>query len=212
MKKVLCLVLAMVMLMALAVPAFADDENEVEVGSTVNVPTIDVTLPTAEAITLNPYGLEVGTGKDTAQIQQDAMFLENKSDVAVKVNLAVTGVLPETNTDKVAFATATTVPASGKSAATTKSIFLYVDVQEVASATAAAIATYDSKSTTQIVVAAKEVKKDVAVLDKTGGAKAFAQIRIGGDMIAAPSVAWTANDAVKVKLVFDCTATVRAAS
>ena len=211
MKKTLSFILALVMIMAIAVPAFAADPvsgGTITSTSTVEVPTIDIGLPTATTITLNPYGLAV-SGGTTAQVQNAAMFLENKSDVAVKVNLAVTGELPTENADKVAFATAST--AGGK--ATTKSIFLYVDVQENADgSTAATIGEYNSKNPNQIVVAAKEAKKDVVVLDKTGGAKAYAQIMIGGDMVAAPTTAWTAKDAVKVKMVFDCTATVKAAS
>lgn len=218
MKKTLSFILAVVMIMAVVVPAFASDPspkpNSIEVESSVSTPTIDFTLPSPEAITLNPYGLG-SSEADKVQIQQDAMFFENKSDVAVKVSLTATGVLPATNTDKVAFATTTTVPATGKAPATTKSIFLYVDVQENADGTTATdIAAYDSKSTSQIVVKAGDTKKDVAILDDkdTTTGKKFAQIRIGGDMVAAPAVAWTANDAVKVKLVFDLTATVRPAT
>lgn len=233
MKKFLSLILALSLVMALCMTAFAATTGEEEggdeetgplsggtvtAGSEVNVPVIDITLPNQEDIILNPYALTT-MGEDTIdadQIQQDAMFLQNNSEVAVKVNLAVTGVLPTTNTDKVAFATATTVPATGKVAATTKSIFMYVDVQEVASTTGTeTIKDYDAKANaaTQILVAAKETKKDVAVLDGTAATngKVYARIQVGGDMVSAPAVAWTANDAVSVKFVFDCTPTVRPA-
>lgn len=83
-----------VMALSLAVPAFAavDPLNPtLAVTSTTQLPTINMVMPTAPAIVLNPYKLSVKLDKltSTDQIVSPVMSVTNLSDVAIKVGVGV---------------------------------------------------------------------------------------------------------------------------
>lgn len=99
MKKIISMFLALVMALALAVPAFASS-GKVDVAGTINLPTINVVLPTTASMTLNPYKLDVKLNpKDTTetpsndQILSPLMLVKNLSNTGIQVGATVQGVL-----------------------------------------------------------------------------------------------------------------------
>lgn len=216
MKKVLSLVLALAMVLALAVPAFATTQAvtdstpaEIELDAAVGAITLDVTLPAAVDPNLNPYGLEVGASKDTSQIISEAMFIENASAVDVRVDVTATG----TPTAGVTLATATANnPAKP---VTTKSIYAYFEIMEATNGSTAPTwaATADTKAANIIPIAAKATTKtNVITMAKKGTTSSFAAFHIGGDMAPAPTTAWTTDDKVTIKLAFTFYPTTKATS
>lgn len=95
MKKITSMFLALVMALALAVPAFASS-GKVDVAGAINLPTINVVLPTAASLTLNPYGLNVKLDKnDTdgteATVISPTMYVKNLSNIGLQVKATVAG-------------------------------------------------------------------------------------------------------------------------
>lgn len=93
MKKIVSMFLALVMALALAVPAMADD---VKVEGSIQLPTINVVLPSTASMILNPYGLNVKLDKNdttgsTAQIISPVMQVKNLSDIGMRVDIQVAG-------------------------------------------------------------------------------------------------------------------------
>ena len=145
MKKLICVFLAIVMCMALALPVFADDEAKNVTGtsysSTVKTPTIKVLGSASNTILLNPYNIAVakasvvsgdedtyGTAtQTTAGVIAPTTVLENKSDVPIKLSISVTGSIPQ---DSTATFSATEPTATEK----THKVFMYVAVTNVAPA------------------------------------------------------------------------------
>lgn len=83
MKKVTALFLAMLMVMALAVPAFAEEnagdpnKKEMEVTTTVKVPAIDVDVPTTGVVFINPMGFTVKLDDGAKATVAEATATEN---------------------------------------------------------------------------------------------------------------------------------------
>ena len=214
-KKFLSLLLAMVMTLALAVPALAADtdlEQSTEITGTTQAPTIKITVPSTGSVIVNPYKMEVtlGSDKKTDQIVGAVQYIENASDVALKVSAEVTG-KPAGN---LAFATATT---QGTKAVTTNSVFMYFEMEVTDdSSTEPTWGTYDSKSTKQILVGAKAVKKaDMVTLAAGDGTDAastggYAAFHLAGDAASAPTTAWTGADKADVSIAFTFTPTATA--
>jgi hypothetical protein len=141
MKKLICVFLAIVMCMALALPVFADDEANVtgtSYSSTVKTPTIKVLGSASNTILLNPYNIAVAkasvvSGDDdtygtntqtTAGVIAPTTVLENKSDVPIKLSISVTGSIPQGSTATFS----ATEPAETEK---THKVFMYVDVKNV---------------------------------------------------------------------------------
>lgn len=144
MKKVLSVVLALALVLAIAVPTFAtpnvDDQTKMASGientmtGGTKVPAIKVTVPTSGAVVLNPYSMGVKIGADgamsdngTANITGNTVIsptyrITSQSDVEIKVNASVTGEVPSGS--EAAFAAATT---HGAKPTTTKSVYLVMD-------------------------------------------------------------------------------------
>lgn len=217
-KKIMSTALASVMALSLAVPAFAADgdlEQNAAITGTTQAPTIKITVPATGAVTVNPYKMAVSVdGSDvTDQIISATQYIENASDVAIKVSAEVTG----TAAGNLAFATATT---QGTKAVTTNSVFMYLEMDVADKNDGTADPTwataYDSKSTKQILVSTKATKKaDMLTLAAgTGTAAAstggYAAFHLAGDAASTPTTAWAAADKADVAIVFTFTPTVAA--
>ena len=111
-KRYVSVIMAVVLLVALAVPAFAEatpGNTRTTITGTYEAPTIDVIVPTTGDAFINPLGLPValtadddGDGYDMTvakivgqQIVTMPLFLVNRGDVAMKVSATVTGSIPE---------------------------------------------------------------------------------------------------------------------
>ena len=215
-KKIMSTALASIMALSLAVPAFAADTDltqNSEITGTTSAPTIKITVPATGSVTVNPYKMEVTVGSDkkTDQIISATQYIANASDVAIKVSAEVTGKPAGTLT----FATAPTQ--GGTKVVTTNSVFMYFEMDVANANDGSADPTwataYDSKSTKQILVGAKAVKKtDMVTLaagDGTDPATAggYAAYHLTGDAASAPTTAWTANDKADVTIAFTFTPT-----
>lgn len=144
MKRIMCMIMALAMTLALAVPAFAasvtsgDFKDPSEVGqrtlaAVTQVPTIMVYLPAADTNTdkliLNPYALPVSSGAVisggsdnlTDQVISKAIFLGSSSNVPLKVGLKVVA----TTGSNVVLASKSL---AGDTKTTTKSVFLWGQV------------------------------------------------------------------------------------
>ena len=120
MKKIISMFLALVMALALAVPAFATS-GTVKVDSSLQLPTLNVVLPTTASMIMNPYKMEVKVNpKDTTtvndQIVSATMEVKNLSDIDVQVGIKVQGTIKNTADTKPAFAAGTTASSSAKEA------------------------------------------------------------------------------------------------
>lgn len=91
--RILSGVCASAMMLSMAASAFAADtatDKTLAIKGTTNLPTINVVMPTAPAIILNPYKLKVVIDKTTTidgQIDSPTMFVQNLSNVPLKVEL-----------------------------------------------------------------------------------------------------------------------------
>lgn len=211
-KKIMSSALAGVMALSLAVPAFAADgdlEQSTAITGTTQAPTIKITVPATGTVTVNPYKMEVTVGSDTKtdQIISATQFIENASDVAVKVSAQVTG----TAAGNLAFATASTQT----KAVTTNSVFMYFEMvaSDDGSTEPTWATAYDSKSATQILISTKATKKaDMLTLAAgTGTAAAstggYAAFHLAGDAASTPTTAWAAADKADVAIAFTFTPT-----
>ncbi|MBR3570813.1 MAG: hypothetical protein IKN96_08495 [Oscillibacter sp.] len=153
MKKVTALFLAMLMCMALAVPALAtgvgsgdsisSGDGKVTYTAKVQEPTINVTIPSkSQTVILNPYQIKVtesmstvsgtkigeavgsgGSVDSQASILSTVLYLHNKSTAPLKMALTLEGDIPATS--EVTFA-GEKVDAEEKN----KKVFIFVDVGE----------------------------------------------------------------------------------
>lgn len=123
MKKIISMFLALVMALALAVPAFASS-GKVDVAGAINLPTINVVLPTAASLTLNPYGLNVKLDRNDTEGVEDTvisptMYVKNLSNIGLQVKATVAGTVGKGSTAE--FLTA--APTTGS---TEKGAYVYV--------------------------------------------------------------------------------------
>ena len=213
-KKLVSTALAGAMALSLSVPAFAADgdlQQSTDITGTTQAPTIKITVPATGTVTVNPYKMAVSVGGSdvTDQIISATQFIENASDVALKVSAEVTG----TAAGNLAFATAST---QGSRAPTTNSVFMYFEMvaSDDGSTEPTTWATaYDSKATTQILVSTKATKKaDMLTLAAgTGTAAAsaggYAAFHLAGDAASTPTTAWAAADKADVAIAFTFTPT-----
>lgn len=93
-KKFVSLALALVMAMALMVPAFAEDEWDGGIAYTATTKsfTVDVKVSgTTSAVTFNPYGMQVSVNGETKtdQVISPAIYLTNKTPIALSVSASL---------------------------------------------------------------------------------------------------------------------------
>jgi len=229
MKKITALFLAMLMCMALAVPALANQQQQQQTPNrkttyTVGMesPVIDVTVPTASKIRLNPYQIKVNmstaSGGDfnatnaQGSILSAVMYLTNKSNVPLKMSISAVGGIP--NGSKATFNT--TPPTAEEK---NKKIFMYVEVGALTEAATPAVGTlstptaYSATNTKQGVIKAGELKM-TNVLDITPPTRTpsnqngdtassnYVPIMIGGSCAKSPTEAWGSSDTVTLDLTF----------
>ena len=125
MKKITSMFLALVMALSLAVPAFASS-GTVKVEGSIQMPTINVVLPTTASMVLNPYSMDVKLNpKDTTtyddQVISPVMEVKNMSNIDMQVGIQIAGTKGKGD---VKFATA--APAAN---AANKEAFIYAVFQ-----------------------------------------------------------------------------------
>lgn len=237
-KKLVSAVLAGALAFSLSAPAFASVSYSEELGQgteyegSLTTPTIKIHVPESGAVALNPYKLTIkvdatsglpasnGTAENTDQIISPTNYITNGSDVALNVGVTVTGKLPDGKKD-VRFATASTVPAAGKAAATTNDIFMYFEIDNVDDKNEptwpdAYNGTKPAQGQTAKQVLVKNGATTVANIITLGATSAdgtddtYAAYRLTGDLVTAPTRAWVEDDAVSVAVAFTFTPCVAA--
>lgn len=223
-KKILSLVLASVMVLALAVPAFATETviEDISKGANVKVtgelaaPTIKVSVPTSAKLIANPFKLTVKKSDDnglaadsTDEIISPTQYISSSSNVDLWVSGTVTGT-PSTDVKLV-----TAEAADGRTwtdASKTKDMFLYMKMKTSADNSteldASAYADGDL-----VVAAAKAVAVPAAMakaskLEKVDTTAAtpdvkYVAFRLGGKIATNLSVGtWNSKDKVDVAIAF----------
>ncbi len=120
-KKLISTAMAGVMALSLSVPAFASS-GTVKVDGSIQLPTINVVLPTTASMVMNPYKMSVKLDpKDPASAVQDqivssTMEVKNLSNIDVQVGIKVTGTIKNTTDTAPAFKTSSAASSSTKEA------------------------------------------------------------------------------------------------
>lgn len=124
-KKLISTAMAGVMALSLSVPAFASS-GTVKVDGSIQLPTINVVLPTTASMVMNPYKMSVKLDpRDPATAVQDqivssTMEVKNLSNIDVQVGIKVTGTIKNTTDTAPAFKT------SSAASSSTKEAYIYV--------------------------------------------------------------------------------------
>lgn len=226
-KRFASTVMAAVLALALAVPAFAT--NATNITGTYRAITLAVTVPTTGSAIINPYGLpyELGEGVSISgqQITTGApLLIQNKSAVPLSVSASATG------TVKGDFLFSPTDPTTASPAVTTKSGLVKVQMfpaagikEDNATDTAtlnqnfAALPDDSADPAKDIVVSttANEVtdiitlKAGNAAGELVDGGAAF--FRLSGTVVKKPATPWAAADGFTVKIAFTFEPTVEEA-
>lgn len=232
-KKLLTLILASTMLVGatltvnaeeIADSAAAAEGSEITGSSTVNLPTIKITVPTTADIIINPYQMtyedEDAGITGNSQIISAEQEIESLSNVAVAVNvkdLTTTGVTDGINIETAALT----------NKVVTKSAFLYLEVVNAEENGSYAFAdAYNKSSTSQIIIpnsealdakgkeieaASKDAIVVLAASDET--TPTTAAFKINGSVVANPVVVdeetdektaapWTDADSIGISFKF----------
>lgn len=229
-KRILSIALAGAMSMALATTAFAAGDETV-ITATFEEPEIAVTVPATVAAFINPYGVDVNyDASDDARILSGFQILSvpnciyNLSGMDLSVSATVTGAIVE-RTDKdttkaMKFATA---PTDG-STVTTKNAYVtfQMKVDDGIKGTAGDIVdtlynplaeawAADDDADGEVIVKVGETagadlvalkKADLSGTNPAAVAGGGALIRLNGDCVTAPKIAWDEQDSFTVTVAY----------
>jgi hypothetical protein len=200
-KKVMSMVFTLVMVLTLAVPAFAVVENGLSVfqaTATTMLPIINVDISkTQSPILLNPYKFAVADEEDKtpSEIQGSVIAVKNMTQTDLRVSAAVTGSV----SGGVSFST---MPLT--STVTAKKAFVYgvFTVQE--GNDPIDDPGYNSAAANQVVVKASTVnKKNVARLPAASEREPnYLSFSVFGNCTSSPKIAWTAEDTLSVAVAY----------
>lgn len=210
MKKVLSVVLALAMVLALAVPAFATDNTSLaDIGKAATgastdmkgetkVPTIDIVVPKNASIIVNPYQISVTpTGGTATQdtVISPVYYITNKSDIKLDVGMTVTGKAGS----GVSFADA--APTSSETA---NAVYLKFEAAPTATqaeptwASATGVQSVKVTKTAQKLEGATGIKMDAASTSTPN----YIAYHVSGSAATAPTKPWTTAMTAGVTVAF----------
>lgn len=154
---------------------------------------VEVTVPQAGRIVLNPYGLpvEVDGEKTTEQIASETMPITNNGDEAVVVTARTAGHISENSS--MTFVTAP--PAAGT---VEKEVFLYTEFQREGEDWSGR---YSGGENQILVTEGVSESKEVLTLEANAGGK----FRMFGATAVSPADPWSGADEISVTVVFTFT-------
>lgn len=216
--KVFSGILAGMMACNLAVPALAANEYKIiqdtdvttgqysgttTVTSTMQAPTIKVTIPTTGSVVINPYGMKYRDSYNTVhtdQIISATYYIENASNVDLSVDVSAVGTAGYGS--KATFASSPL-----KETEKNNALFMYVDFVNIASKYNSVTwpSAYSTSNKTQVVVSSTQAKaEDVLTLSaaRSTYAPTYAAFRVTGEAAKSPEVPWGSTDNVTVKIAF----------
>lgn len=235
MKRFFAMAMAGVMTLSMGTVAFAaasDATQTLDIAGTVQAPTLNVVIPTAGSVVINPYGLEYEAGTDdegdpiikTDQIISPEDYIYNAGDVAVQASATVKATVAG---KAVIAAKAPSETYSTTKPDTTKSVYLYAEFSNVVdhdglitdpSTEVKGVDTFTFTdgyvAEDDILVSAKGATKTNAfTLDKVTGetdseVTKVVAFRLAGEANGKAATAWTAEDSVTVNVTFDFLPTV----
>jgi len=222
-KRLISMILALAMIFTLSVSVFAEDPaadpNDFKATATVKIPDIEVTVPAAPALFINPMGFDVliATGaaataeteanlKTNNKIVSPVNIITNASPMKLDVNV-IGSVTPAETNKALAIVTA---PIAAED--TKNSVFIWAnfgtptgdDGEEVLASTAYATPAEDATTFPQLALTTKAPTKPVNVgtVAKGGDDPAKFAFQFLGDCNPNAKLDWNAGDSVEVKLVF----------
>lgn len=228
-NRILSGVLAGVLAVSMAIPAFAEDPSTV-LTATYAEPTIEVTVPATGDVIINPFGMPVVVGKDGqttpadvsiigAQIVTKPLAIVNTGATDLKVSASVT---TETKGD---LRLATSKPSSSD---TTKSAYVYLQMKN-STVTTTSTATGNisglhagdvteefgaweqkpyASSTDLLLSGTAEAKKENMLTLKAADAAGDPQLgsaglfRLAGQVVTSPRDAWATTDGFTATVAF----------
>jgi len=212
MKKLVSLGLALVMCLALAIPAFASEEQFATENSSL-VPTVEVELPASGVVILNPYKMSYtgdaldGLAKNAKdQILSNIFALTNKTQGA---NLKVKTTVTATAEGNVAL--------EPKKAAidakdTANTVILKLTYGLVDTAAAKAPTTMSTKKADLQMTGEEQSLKDIVLGPSDGSKFTFIQFQFSGSANEKVETPWAESDTVGATFVFTFEPTTDAAT
>lgn len=209
-KRLLCAVLALVLLFSAQPAALALFENQraTVIDATCKPPEIYVDVPAYSDVIINPLAIPVYINgrSEERQIIATPSCLINRSDVALAVDMTVSGSINEGSTMSLA-----TTPTGGTG--TGKRAFLYFEIQQTNTRYADEVdwdPAYDPAKHILITDGGSVTKKNIMklpamTLDHEVADGGYAPFRLTGDAVREPTDEWNENDGISVTVAFTFT-------
>ena len=211
-KRLLCAVLALVLLFSAQLPAAASNkgnQRSIIITARCRLPVIRVTVPSYASVYINPLKLPVYIDgeSDTDQIISTPSMVINYSEVPLVVDVEVSGSVKEGSNMTLASS-----PTNG--AGSDKRAFVYFEIvqaetddltDDVEWAPA-----YDAAKHLAVIPGAPKTMKQIftlsaRTLDGEVAEGGYAPFRLSGDAVKTPANAWNSKDGVNVTVAFTFT-------
>lgn len=208
MKKMICILLALLLLAQPAALAAPEPAPSLEILGEVAVPeevpaplaaapeVISVSVPDTGWVIVNPYRLDVVRDgmASSRQVVSPAMVLQNQSAVPVRVDARALGTVPAGSGAK--FAPWPPAPDTAE-----KEVFLFLEFQTFWGGDTLWTGEFND-SPNQLAVSPLGAEKQGVMTMEVGGQGA---LRVFGSAAEAPASAWTAADTVDISVAFTFT-------
>ncbi len=208
-KQFLGVILTLVLLFTAQPAAMAAANNgyATEIEADCRLPLIQVTVPSSNAVYINPFQLAVSIGEvdSTAQIISTPASIANKSEVPLAVNVTVTGTVNEGSDMTLASA-----PTGGTG--TDKSAFVYFEIKQSNSSDLETVQWEPAYNAAKhIIVSSTSITRQniltlpAKTLDDEVAEGGYALFRLTGDAVKNPASQWDSRDGINVTVAFTFT-------
>lgn len=209
-KRLLCAVLALVLLFSTQPTALAlfDNQRSTVVDATCRLPVIKVAVPTSAKVYINPFALPVSIRgqSEEQQIVCSHVWIANRSDADIEVDVTVTGAVKEGSTMSLA-----TSPTGGTG--TDKKAFVYFEIHQADDSDYDLVdwdPAYDAEKHIVVIAGVPVTKKNIVTLpaltlDNEIAPGGYAPFRLTGDAVRTPTDKWTTKDGINVTVAFTFT-------
>lgn len=211
MKKTFSLMMAMIMVIALALPVFAsEDEYEVEATGITAAPTIKVTMPKGMSVVLNPYKMSytnqtLSISANQSTFISPAVSIKNESNVALKMEVKGAAV-PADNLKVVSASNNVQTSTPGD-----KNVYIQLNVEvdktaDVQASTTVATTTNKALSSSDGTLFGVSGTTDTRLaLAAVASGATYVWLQFSGDVNSNPKEAYTAEDTLDATLTFTFT-------
>lgn len=208
-KRLFCAVLALIMLFSAQSEAAASLQQSTVIDATCRLPVIRVSIPTSGSVYLNPFELPVSIDgrSEERQIVSSLGQIANESDVALDVDVTVTGAVTSGSTMSLADS-----PTGG--VGSIKSAFVYFEIHQTDGLDYDLVdwdAEFDAVKHIVVTDGVPTTKRGIMTLpamtkDGEVAPGGYALFRLSGDAVKYPEDdAWTSADGIVVTVAFTFT-------